>query len=143
MEISGVWSALNATGLQAQFQAEIRSTVRYSDLLPDELDYYYYEGSLTTPGCSEVVQWFLLKQTIEIPTAYLELITTNRTQRCRRLAYFQLPRYPATERAYSVATRRRRRDWGCGRIETTTVCDCTLSTAVDVCCSPLENSGTS
>ena len=74
MEISGVWSALNATGLQAQFQAEIRSTVRYSDLLPDELDYYYYKGSLTTPGCSEVVQWFLLKQTIEIPTAYLELL---------------------------------------------------------------------
>ena len=71
MEISGVWSALNVTGVQA-FEAEIDATVRYSDLLPDELDYYYYEGSLTTPACSEVVQWFLLKQTIEIPTAYLE-----------------------------------------------------------------------
>ena len=41
------------------------------DLLPSDLSYYYYEGSLTTPTCDQVVQWFLLKETISIPSAYL------------------------------------------------------------------------
>ena len=71
MEISGVWSELNVTAVQG-FDESINVTVTYSDLLPESLNYYYYEGSLTTPACSEVVQWFLLQQTIRIPAAYLE-----------------------------------------------------------------------
>ena len=42
-----------------------------ADLLPKNLDYYFYEGSLTTPDCDEIVQWFVLKQTISVPAAYL------------------------------------------------------------------------
>lgn len=46
--------------------------VTFSDLLPVTLDYYSYEGSLTTPLCSEVVQWFVLKTPNKIPSSYLE-----------------------------------------------------------------------
>jgi len=42
--------------------------------LPSNRDFYYYEGSLTTPPCSEVVQWFVLKQPIQIPASYISTL---------------------------------------------------------------------
>ena len=69
--ISGVWSDLNVEEVQGS-GGEFNTTVRYSDLLPSDLSYYQYPGSLTTPDCSEVVQWFLLSETVSVPRAYLE-----------------------------------------------------------------------
>lgn len=34
--------------------------------LPDDLDYYRYNGSLTTPPCAETVAWLLLTDPIEV-----------------------------------------------------------------------------
>jgi len=37
-------------------------------LLPAKRDYFLYEGSLTTPPCSETVAWHLLRVPIEVDT---------------------------------------------------------------------------
>ena len=38
-------------------------------LLPAGRDYYRYEGSLTTPPCSETVDWFVLADKLEVAEA--------------------------------------------------------------------------
>lgn len=35
-------------------------------LLPSDREFFTYEGSLTTPPCSEVVQWFVLREPLKI-----------------------------------------------------------------------------
>ena len=52
------------------------SGVVLTDLVPDDRSYYYYEGSLTTPPCSQVVQWFLLRNPIRIPSMFMTALRT-------------------------------------------------------------------
>ena len=70
-EVEGVWNQLAVSDIRS-VDATRTTTVRFDRLLPDDLSYYYYEGSLTTPLCSEVVQWFLLAEPIKVPTAFLQ-----------------------------------------------------------------------
>ena len=37
-------------------------TLNARDFLPADLGYYHYEGSLTTPPCSEEVDWYVLRE---------------------------------------------------------------------------------
>ncbi len=46
--------------------------VNATDLLPSDLGYYTYDGSLTTPPCSEVVTWFVLKMPIEASASQIQ-----------------------------------------------------------------------
>jgi len=39
------------------------TTINAGDLLPSDLGYFTFSGSLTTPPCSEDVTWFVLKST--------------------------------------------------------------------------------
>jgi len=39
--------------------------INAADLLPVDSAYYYYEGSLTTPPCSEIVKWFVMRSPLE------------------------------------------------------------------------------
>jgi carbonic anhydrase len=40
-------------------------TLNLNDFLPRQHGYYTFEGSLTTPPCSESVRWFVLKSPVE------------------------------------------------------------------------------
>jgi len=39
--------------------------VNVADVLPADTGYYTYSGSLTTPPCSEIVTWLVMKSTVE------------------------------------------------------------------------------
>jgi carbonic anhydrase len=43
-----------------------------AQLLPKERDYYRFDGSLTTPPCSEGVRWFVMKKPATASKAQIE-----------------------------------------------------------------------
>ena len=43
-------------------------------ILPGSLDYYTYDGSLTTPPVTEGVRWFVLKKHIVISRRQIEVL---------------------------------------------------------------------
>lgn len=45
-------------------------------ILPNNKSYYYYNGSLTTPPCSEVVNWYVLKNPLEASKEQIEKVST-------------------------------------------------------------------
>ena len=76
MSIFGAWQALADAIPEDYGDYTWLEDVELVDFLPDDLSYYYYEGSLTTPGCSEVVQWFLLRNAVIVPEDFLETLRT-------------------------------------------------------------------
>ena len=58
-----------------------RLRISPADLLPKNGSYYQFSGSLTTPPCSEEVQWYVFKNPIEVSYAqirkFVSLVGTN------------------------------------------------------------------
>jgi len=46
--------------------------INATDLLPDRRGYYHYLGSLTTPPCTQIVEWYVMKEPITISEAQHE-----------------------------------------------------------------------
>jgi len=75
--IQAIWDAMphhvgNATGA---------GSVDPNALLPADMTYYNYAGSLTTPPCSEIIDWVVMKQPITVSAeqiaAFAELFPMN------------------------------------------------------------------
>ena len=49
--------------------------INVEDLLPADRAYYHYSGSLTTPPCSEGVNWMVLKNTVDVSAAQIGAFT--------------------------------------------------------------------
>lgn len=68
--ISALWSNLpQQSGVDRVIQGV---KINASALPPAEQSYYQYAGSLTTPPCSEGVNWMVLKQPIEVSKAQIQ-----------------------------------------------------------------------
>ena len=51
---------------------KISSTVNALDLMPANQDYFRFNGSLTTPPCTEGVRWFVFKEPVAIAKEQIE-----------------------------------------------------------------------
>ncbi len=56
-------------------EASLHGVVDPSGLLPSALSYWAYEGSLTTPPCSEIVDWMVAMNPIEVDPADIKKFT--------------------------------------------------------------------
>ncbi len=72
MELTGPWLQLNASRIFVANESIPVVGFRIDQLLPTNRDYFTYEGSFTSPPCYEVVNWFVMKERITVPGAYLE-----------------------------------------------------------------------
>jgi carbonic anhydrase len=51
------------------------SRIDSNAFLPSKRSYYRYEGSLTTPPCTETVNWFVLTESIQVAEADINSFT--------------------------------------------------------------------
>jgi carbonic anhydrase len=69
-----IFDTIMANAPTSPGEVELSEDVNVSDLLPVLRGFYRYAGSLTTPACTEGVQWFLLKNPVPItPKALAKL----------------------------------------------------------------------
>lgn len=66
--IEGIWQNVPAAGEVKDVTAV---QVNAANLMPAGLEYYKYQGSLTTPPCSEGVTWYVMKEPIELSEGQL------------------------------------------------------------------------
>lgn len=55
---------------KGEFESE--DMIDVLNILPDNKSYYYYSGSLTTPPCTEIVNWYVLKTPLEASKEQIE-----------------------------------------------------------------------
>ena len=58
--------------LAVEESKSVNSTYNMNEVLPGEKQYFTYTGSLTTPPCTENVQWFIFKTPVEVPVGLIE-----------------------------------------------------------------------
>lgn len=50
----------------------LKASINPQDLLPANKSFYHFKGSLTTPPCSEGVNWFVMKDPVEVSTGQVK-----------------------------------------------------------------------
>ena len=67
--LKAIWSNLP---LESGMKTESSSTIYAANMLPDVKSYYHYTGSLTTPPCSEGVNWNVMTTAVEASEAQID-----------------------------------------------------------------------
>jgi len=94
-----IFDTIMANSPTSPGEIELSEEVNVFDLLPFRRGFYRYAGSLTTPACSEDVQWFLMQDPVPITPGALAKIA----QRDQLIP--QLRRIPEQQPAHSQSER--------------------------------------
>lgn len=70
--IGSIWSHMPK---KAGENNKMEATVNVADLLPGNHSYYNYSGSLTTPPCSEGVNWMVMQIPVEVSSEQVAAFT--------------------------------------------------------------------
>jgi carbonic anhydrase len=70
--IDTLWKHIPAPGKENKVDG---ARINPQDLLPADRSFYRFPGSLTTPMCNEVVNWYVMKQPIELSEAQIQAYT--------------------------------------------------------------------
>ena len=54
--------------------------VNVGELLPDNTEFYMYEGSMTTPACRQGVRWFVLEHPVQASNAQIKRFIDDLTE---------------------------------------------------------------
>ncbi|MCF8055622.1 MAG: carbonic anhydrase family protein [Desulfocapsa sp.] len=68
--IDAVWAHMPGKAGEKKQIADV--TLNATDMLPSEQSYYRFNGSLTTPPCSEGVRWMVMKNPVTVSKAQAE-----------------------------------------------------------------------
>lgn len=68
--LQSMWAALPEEKMENAIS--IDEPLNLQELIPQEQSYLYYNGSLTTPPCTEQVKWVLLEQAIDMSKEQIE-----------------------------------------------------------------------
>ncbi|MBE9398641.1 carbonic anhydrase family protein [Pontibacterium sp. N1Y112] len=71
-ELEKAWAQMPA---DANHKEALTASVDANLLLPENRDYYRFSGSLTTPPCSEGVNWFVMKDSVTASQAQIDKFT--------------------------------------------------------------------
>jgi carbonic anhydrase len=59
------------------------ATLQLTELLPTQRGYYTFDGSLTTPPCTEHVRWFVLKSPVQASARQVQQFATRYSHNAR------------------------------------------------------------
>ena len=67
--VKAVWQHIPARGKENRVEG---IKINPADLLPSDRSFYRFPGSLTTPDCNEVVNWYVMKTPIELSESQIQ-----------------------------------------------------------------------
>jgi carbonic anhydrase len=67
--IKTLWQHIPAPGKETRVDG---TQINPADLLPSDRSFYRFPGSLTTPDCNEVVNWYLMKNPVELSESQIQ-----------------------------------------------------------------------
>jgi carbonic anhydrase len=71
-DLERIVEALKGVATNPSKQIQVDKPFKLSSFLPETLDFFSYDGSLTTPSCAEAVKWSVVREPLCISNESLE-----------------------------------------------------------------------